>query len=248
MNKHMKADVLIKSLIGLFIALLFFFFSTPAPAGPTLQDFPDRAVVGMTLVGVIVSSNAESSMALLNEDGSDQQVMLKVGEKARGFTLLRVDSNRIVLEKNTSKYQLFMNTGALHKLSSGGEKSPEREIPSPPLLSPESGPEPEERTFRRSEVLQRLKDEMPRIMQETRFSPYTKEGQVLGFKLTRIPEESPLTEIGLRPDDIVLEINGVPLNSVSTLLGLYVKLRSANRIEVRLKRSGTALQLSYVLK
>jgi len=243
-----REAVFSKSLTGLFITLLLFYFTPPATAGPVVQDFPDRAAAGMTLVGVIVSRNAESSMALLKEDGSDQSVMLKVGEKVGGFTLLRVHRNRIVLEKNTSMYQLFMNAGALKMLSSGGKKPPEPEIPSNSHLSPESEPVSEERTFPRSEVLQRLQDELPRIMQETRFIPYTKEGQVLGFKLIRIPEESPLTEIGLRPDDIVLEINGVLLDSVSTILGLYTKLRNANRIEVRLRRAGIALRLSYVLK
>jgi len=247
MIKRVKA-IFFKSHMGLLISLLLFFLSTPAAAGPVVQDFPDKAAVGMTLEGVIVSTNAESSMAVLKADGSGQRVMLKVGEKVKGFTLLRIHRNWIVLEKNTSKYQLFMKTGALQKFSSGDEKPPETEITSPPPISLESEPEPEERTFLRSAVLQRLQDELPRIMLETRFIPYTEEDQVLGFKLIRIPEKSPLTEIGLLPDDIILEINGVRLNSVSTMLGLYAKFRNANRIEVRLKRNGAALQLSYVLK
>ncbi|MBW1903608.1 MAG: hypothetical protein JRJ20_18580 [Deltaproteobacteria bacterium] len=247
MIKRIKA-IFLKSLMGLFITLLFFFKSAPATTGPVVQDFADKAAVGMTLDGVIVSGSAESSMAVLKADGSGRRVMLKVGEKVRGFTLLRVHSNGIVLEKNGSQYRLFMDTGVLQKLSSGGEKPSEPEIQLPPHISPESEPEPKERTFLRSDVLQRLHDELPRIMLETRFIPYTEEGQVFGFKLTRIPEKSPLTEIGLRPDDIVLEINGVRLDSVSTVLGLYDILRNASRIEVRLKRNGTALQLSYVLK
>jgi general secretion pathway protein C len=243
-----RETVSFKYIAGIFLTLLFFCFSVPATAGPVIQDFPERAAVGMTLEGVIIARNAESSVALLREDGSGQRMMLKVGEKVRGFTLLRVHGSWIMLEKNTSQYKLFKNTGVLQKLSTGDEKPSEPEIPSPPPLSPGSEPEPEVRTFLRSEVLQRLQDELPRIMLETRFIPYAEEGQVLGFKLTRIPEESPLTEIGMRHDDIVLEINGVRLDSVSTILGLYSKFRNANRIEVRLKRNGTTLQLSYVLK
>jgi type II secretion system protein C len=240
--------VFLKSLMGLFVTPIFFFLSTSAVAGPVFEYFGDEAVVGMTLEGVIVSTNAASSMAVLKQEGSGQRVMLKVGEKVNGFTLLRIHKNWIVLEKNTNQYKLFMKTGALQKSSSGGEKPPETEITSPPPILPNSEHKPEERTLLRSDVLQRLQDELPRIMLETRFVPHTEEGQVVGFMLTRIPKESPLTEIGLRADDIVLEINGVHLDSVSTILGLYAKFRNANRIEVRLKRDGKSKRLSYVLK
>jgi len=233
---------------GFLILLFFSLLSAPAAAGPVLGDTPDRARVGITLEGVIVSRNTGSSMAVLKELGSGRSVMLKVGDEFKGFTLLRVLGNGIVLEKNTRRYRLFMTSGRPPKFSSGDGLPTEPELPSTPHIFPEGESEIEERTFSRSEVRRIFQDEMPRIMRETRFMPYSEEGRVVGFKLIRIPLKSPLAAIGLRPDDIVLEINGVTLDSVSTVLALYAEVRNADRIQLRLKRGGETRRLIYILK
>lgn len=70
--------------------------------------------------------------------------------------------------------------------------------------------------------------------------------EVRGLRIQSVPQDSPFARLGLRADDIVLEVNGVAAVSRDDLLDT---LRSANTktIEVKIERLGAARTLTYRL-
>ncbi|MFW6128959.1 MAG: hypothetical protein ACOC6P_01780 [Candidatus Aminicenantaceae bacterium] len=102
--------------------------------------------------------------------------------------------------------------------------------------------------FVREEVEERIEKEWTKIMQETRFVPYSKDDRIQGFKITKIPENSILSQIGIKKNDILKEINRVVLDNVTELLGLYDRFKSYNRIELVLERNGKLMDYLYILK
>jgi len=191
-------------------------------------------------------------MAILKEEVTQKLVMLKEGESLYGFKLVRVLKNRIILQKNESSFQIFIGKGKLSTLSKSLERTP-REISSlaqkaeqkkPDLLNKDI----QKREFKRSELEKRIASEWPLIMKETKFSPHFVNGNVSGFKITRLPKSSLLSEAGIQANDVIKDINGIKLNDMGSLFGLYDRLKNESRLEVNIERNGKLLRLLYDLK
>ena len=86
------------------------------------------------------------------------------------------------------------------------------------------------RTLSRADVDRRLANEMPRILTETALRPYTEDGKVAGFMLSRVPEGTLLSDVGLRAGDVLTSINDTPIDGLPTLLGLWTSLQTADHL------------------
>ena len=54
-------------------------------------------------------------------------------------------------------------------------------------------------------------------------------GRVAGFTLTRHARRHLLSDAGLRPGDVLTEVNGVPIDSLATLIGLWPRMQTEPR-------------------
>jgi len=115
----------------------------------------------------------------------------------------------------------------------------------PPESYKEEGFEREGTTIRMtSEFKNRMiGDDLPKTLQDAKAEPNIdkESGQLKGFKLTRIREGSAYQKAGLQNDDIVEEINGVPLTNTAAAISLLQSLRKENNIEIRVNRGGSVL-------
>jgi general secretion pathway protein C len=100
----------------------------------------------------------------------------------------------------------------------------------------------------RREVEARLSQEVGRITAETTLVPVTEAGQIRGFALTRVPEGTLLTDVGLRPGDVLQSINGTPIDSLATLMSLWTRLQGESSLRAELVRNGQPLSLELTLR
>ncbi len=223
--------------------------SFPEPVSP--QGRSGR-LPPLTLVGIIMSKDASSSIAILKNGQTNQTQMLAVGEKILDFTLAQVLENSVVFKRGDQTYTIYLGRGRMTQVSPPPQKKPAET----PLEKPEV--EPVERTssssnvirmeFDRDEVEKRLEAELPLIMKEARFLPNMVKGRVRGFRITKLPSQSILSEVGIHRNDVVLKINEVELNSVEGMLDLYMRFRNESRFEVTIERSGKIIRIQYVLR
>jgi S1-C subfamily serine protease len=68
-----------------------------------------------------------------------------------------------------------------------------------------------------------------------------------GFRLTRIVPNSFVSRIGLQPGDIVLRVDGRPLNGIEDASAAYAWLRVTDRFTVDVVREGRPVRLRYVI-
>ena len=83
---------------------------------------------------------------------------------------------------------------------------PRRRRAAPPAAAGDPGAH----VLTRRDVERRIGEEAPRILAETTLMPAVDAGRVAGFTLTRVPENSLLTEAGLRAGDVLTQINDIP--------------------------------------
>jgi len=160
-------------------------------------------------------------------------MMIKIGERILDLELTHIFKNRIVLRKNNSTFQIFLGRGNIVGLQRKPKKDPQK-IQIPPKAAKrkeqliESGQQEVKiirREFDREEILKRLETEMPMIMKEARFTPNLIEGEMSGIKITRLPRKSVLSMVGINKNDIIKEVNGLVLNNMETLFGLFNRFR-----------------------
>jgi type II secretory pathway component PulC len=79
------------------------------------------------------------------------------------------------------------------------------------------------------------------LVQQMRIIPSVKDGQAVGLKLYGIRHGSLPNLLGYKNGDLILSINGMPVNSPEAALGTYSRLRSADTFSVELERKGQRL-------
>jgi general secretion pathway protein C len=100
----------------------------------------------------------------------------------------------------------------------------------------------------RREIERRLGEESGRILAETTLVPAMDAGRVAGFTISRMPDATLLSDAGLRPGDVLTEVNGVPIDSLATLVGLWPRMQTESSVRAVVLRNGQPVSLSVTLR
>jgi general secretion pathway protein C len=185
----------------------------------------------LAAVGIVASRDASRSVVLLRSGGRTRVV--SVGENAFGgrVTAIRADSVAIEFEGRRVDFRL-----------SGDSVRASAPAPAAPAGDPGA------HVLVRRDVERRIGEEAPRILAETTLVPAVDAGRVAGFTLTRVPENSLLTEAGLRAGDVLTQVNDTPIDSMATLIGLWPKLQGESTLTAVVLRNGQPVSLSVSLR
>jgi general secretion pathway protein C len=185
-------------------------------------------------VGVVIARRAESSVAILHAGGRSRVVT--VGETAFGGRVAEISAAGVVLD--------FDGTRTALRLSAG----PAAALPAPALVAAADAPGAGTLTMDRQDLERRLSLETARILAETALVPVQNGAQVDGFAITRMPEGTLLSDAGLRPGDVLTEINGTPVDSLATLISMWPRLQGASTVRAVVLRGGQPLTLTLSLR
>jgi type II secretion system protein C len=188
-------------------------------------------------VGIIVSRRPEACVAILRSGGRER--VAGVGEPAFGGRVTAVVPGRVSLDFGGERVDVRLASVAA---------APPSSVSSAIVSGPPEDPTTPARSMERRDMERRLGQEVPRILAETTLVPVTEAGQVAGFTLTRLPEGTLLSDVGLRAGDVITSINDVPIDSLATLIGLWPRLQSESDIRAVVLRNGQPVALSVHLR
>jgi general secretion pathway protein C len=191
----------------------------------------------LTVLGVVVSSLKERSVAILASGGRTRVV--GVGEVAFGGRVVEVGDTGVSLDFDGKHLELRLAAAAAAP-APGAMRAP---ATAPPPQGTSTG-----LSLPRAEMERRLGLELDRILAETALRPVGEGDEVKGFALSRIPEGTLLTDAGLRAGDVLTEINGVPIDSLATLIALYPRLQTESQVRATVIRDGQPLSLTLSLR
>ena len=86
------------------------------------------------------------------------------------------------------------------------------------------------------------------MLQDAKASPNLVDGELKGFRLDRIRNDSIYQKAGLQNGDVVEEINGIPLSDTAQAIKLLQSLRNESDIEIRFSRGGAKQNLNMKVK
>jgi general secretion pathway protein C len=198
------------------------------------------APADLAAVGVVVAETPERSVAILRSEGRTRVV--SVGDTVFGGRLLAVSRTQVILEFDGERVDVRVrNAGPSPLAAPARATAPEAPEPTPRADAPL-------RVMKREEVQERLGREMNRILSETAIRPVTEDGRVVGVRLTRVAQDSLLTEAGLRSGDVLTNINGTEIDGMATLISLWPRLQGASDLRAQGLRDGRPFSISLSLQ
>ena len=95
-----------------------------------------------------------------------------------------------------------------------------------------------------------IKDDDGNIVSDLTVEDFTvtEDGRVVGVRLTRVAQDSLLTEAGLRSGDVLTNINGTEIDGMATLISLWPRLQGASSLQADGLRDGRPFSISLDLE
>lgn len=212
----------------------------------------------LKLIGTIYGGTPQTGIAIVENTQKNSTASFLVGDMIVGSAkMLEVQRERIVIDNNgrrefvdLEKPELVRSTrkrGAVVAGQDGGSMadSPIATAP-PPEQYKEDGFERKGGDIVMSSSYREkmLTTDFSKVLQDAKATPNVAEGELKGFSLEKIRQDSIWQKAGFQNGDVVQEINGIPLSDAAQAIKLLQSLRNEKEIEVRLQRSGGSKTLN----
>jgi len=208
-----------------------FFLMSDSVGGEAEGAETARSVDDMTLMGTITGPSS-IARAMIQKKGDKYprifslvRISSEINNNVFGYTLVSIDTKRVYLEKDGERKVLDLYTkkdDTNETGSSGGIESGTRI----------------KRTISRSEIKQKVLNNMDNALKGLRAGPYRVGGKIEGYRLVKIRPYNILYKLGARSGDIVKRINGHSIDSTQKLYNMWESLKNESKITVDLERRG----------
>ncbi len=221
----------------------------PAEGVPNQQrDLPPiPTAFPLNLIGTLVHSNPEKSIAAIELRGKNQIVSYRVGQEIPNMAVLEKVERMKAFIRNLSterlEYVEMKATGP--KINLGG-------------AAPAAGPKPEKTevqkvgdnnfVIKRSDLAKYLND-LPSVLMQARSAPARKpNGDIYGFRILDFQPGSIYEQLGIQPNDVIKGVNGTNLVSPAQAMELFNALKNSSQVAISVERNGRDSNLSYSIK
>lgn len=196
------------------------------PETPVLEEadnLQDTRLTNLSLKGTIAATQTEKAVAII-ADGRDEEKVYSIGESVTsGANLHAVYVDRVVLNEN----------GVLTNLKL-------------PKDFPEGTARPTRRntttTSRATTGTQSIQavvaQNVSRLADVIRPTPYFVNGQQQGYRVYPGRDRQQFSALGLRPGDLIKDIDGQALNDPEQAMQIFQSLDSADQVSVTVERNG----------
>jgi general secretion pathway protein C len=218
----------------------------------------------LNLLGTIFAGDPRNGIALIEEKSSRTTSTFMAGEKIAKHSaeVIEILQGKVILQRGGVREYIEVEVpelkrgrrGGQPKTNPGGSSSavtiaPVATAPPPDSFS-EEGFERKDKKITMTGAYKRklLTDDFTKVLQDAKATPYMVDGQLRGFKLTKIRQDSIYNKAGFQNGDVITEINGVVLTSASQAIATLQSLRDQNEIEVRGEREGAPVEFFLNIK
>lgn len=213
----------------------------PKDNEPILSGLP------LTLVGTLVHSNPEKSIAAIEIKSKSQITSFSTGKEIENLAKVEKIQRGKVIIRNLSADRLeYIEMKDANKVTFDAKPKDVVTDEKPSVIT-KSGDNKFE--IKKSDLDEKLKD-IQSILYQARAVPAKRpgSGETYGFRLLEIQPDSIYTQLGLQVMDVITSVNGSPVTSAQQALEMYQALRNSPNIKLGVERGGKTEELSYTVK
>ena len=202
-------------------------FGRAAPRSRAAEASVAPSNLNMTLTGV--AARATGGCALVIVQGQPEAAFCSGEEVSPGVRLDTVERDRIVIVRKGAREAVFM------KDAEGGAAA----VPLPPIVQSVGT---DRQIVDRRQLQQQLG--RPEFLNQALIVP-NPDG---GFLVRQVQAGSLYEKLGLRPGDVIRNVNGQPLTNMDDVMRLYQQFGTAQRVLVDVQRQGRNETLYYDMR
>lgn len=208
---------------------------------------PVPSSLPLTLVGTLVHSNPDKSIAAIELKTKSQIISFATGKEIEGLAKVEKIMRGKVILRNLSADRLeFIEMKDANKVTFDAKPKPVAGDDKTSVIK-KSGDNKFE--ISKTDLENKLKD-IQSILYQARAVPAKRpgSGETYGFRLLEIQADSIYTQLGLQVMDVITSVNGTPVTSTQQALEMYQALRNSPNIKLGVERGGKQEELSYSVK
>lgn len=211
------------------IAAAKLFGEADAEPPPVATVSAPETRLNLKLRGTIAADDETIAHAIIADSGNKTNVYFVEDPIPGGATLHEVYPDRVILKRGGA-----FETLRLPKTSSGGVQTSSAPVSMPPGVMSggmDARPPGEPGGYEA-------------FTQVVRPQPFMPNGELKGYRVYPGRDRRAFAALGLRPGDLVTEINGQPLNNIQTGLQVFRSIGESPQMTVTIERNGTPMVLS----
>ena len=190
---------------------------------------PDTDLQNLTLKGTYTAETADMSIAII-ADGSNKEEIFSIGDMvASGATLHAVHVDRVVLNESGE----LTNLALPREFAKTTSRTSVRRTPTV-------------RPANTASIQSVVAKNVSRLADVIRPTPYFQNGQQQGYRVYPGRDRQKFAALGLRPGDLIKQIDGQSLTDPTQAMQIFQSLGTASQVSVTVERNGT--QQTLVLR
>ena len=188
----------------------------------TDEDLEDTRLSNLQLKGTIASPEATMSAAIIT-DGSNEEKVYLIGDPiASGAKLHAVYTDRVVLNENGRLTNLRLPEEYKASATPVRRTTSQRRTVAPETQSIQSV----------------VSQNVARLADVIRPTPYFVNGQQQGYRVYPGRDRRQFAALGLRPGDLIKDIDGQALTDPTQAMQIFQSLGTASQVSVTVERNG----------
>jgi len=187
------------------------------------EDLPDTRISSLSLKGTIASNPAELAVAIIADGNNDEKVYVIGDPVTSAATLHAVYADRVVLNEN----------GALTNL-----KLPKDFPAGTTTVARRNTTTTSRATSNTRSIQQVVAQNVSKLADVIRPTPYFVNGQQQGYRVYPGRDRKQFASLGLRPGDLIKDIDGQALTDPTQAMQIFQSLDSVDQISVTVERNG----------
>lgn len=216
----------------------------PGEETPGTQDMggvPVRTGLPLNLVGTLILQNELRSIGTI-EDRSSQMVypVRTMDEIPSKIRVIKVEPRKVIFLNLSSGRREFVDLPEDNLAISTRIATPVTRATSPGVEKVSDT----QWNISRSEVDRTLAD-LNNVLTQARCVPNFENGLPAGFKCFQIQKGSIYDKLGLQDNDVLVGLNGEAINDPGKAFELLNQLKTANHLELSVKRNGKQQNFAY---
>ncbi|MEM1263419.1 MAG: type II secretion system protein GspC [Pseudomonadota bacterium] len=198
---------------------------------PVRTEVVDKTTLNLELKGTIAADDPDFARAIIADAQRKEKVYAVKDTIAQGVTLHAVERLRVILNQSGRLTSLDLPQ------EFKGKASTTRRVSRPTRVS-------NSRSRSTQSVQQALTENVASLTDIIRPQPYFSGGQQKGYRVYPGKDRKQFAALGLRPGDLVTEINGTPMTDPRQGMQVFRSLGDATSVSVTIERNGQPQQLT----
>jgi len=199
---------------------------------PVDIDALNQTGLDLKLWGTVVGSDDEAWAVI--ETGPDRrQHLFRAGDVIQNAKIRQILKEKVILDGDGKMEVLDMQ-----KWETASRQSPG------PLQPPHPTDNQNRIQLKRNQIDEAIQD-INALMKQVRIIPNFTQGKPDGLKVTGVMTGSFFSQIGLQSGDIILGVDGKPIESVDDALKIYTGMKTADSVRLNLRRGSRDQIIEY---